>query len=88
MGGDLFLNLQLRPEGAMVVLFAGSSRSTYDIIGIGEREHKHLSFIDPERGRFGKILPSVMIFPEGLAPREISSLRVILCRIPRAEVYK
>ena len=36
VSGDLFLNLQLRPEGAMVVLFAGSSRSTYDIAGEGE----------------------------------------------------
>ena len=34
--GDLFVSLQLRPEGAMVVLFAGSSRSTYDIAGEGE----------------------------------------------------
>ena len=32
---------------------------------------EHLSFIDPERGGFGKILPSAMIFPEGLAPRKI-----------------
>jgi hypothetical protein len=36
VSGDLLLNLQLCPEGAMVVLFAGSSRSTYDIAGEGE----------------------------------------------------
>ncbi len=28
----------------------------------------YLSFIDPERGGFGKILPSAMIFPEGACP--------------------
>jgi hypothetical protein len=28
----------------------------------------YLSFIDLERGGFGKILPEVMIFPEGLCP--------------------
>jgi hypothetical protein len=36
-------------------------------------EIEQLSFIDLERGGFGEILPSVMIFPEGLH------------RIPRAE---
>ena len=29
---------------------------------------RYLSFIDPERGGFGGILPEVMIFPEGLCP--------------------
>jgi hypothetical protein len=29
-----------------------------------------LSFIDPERGGFGEILPEVMIFSEGLCPEE------------------
>ena len=28
----------------------------------------YLSFIDPERGEFGGVLPKVMIFPEGLCP--------------------
>ena len=44
----------------------------------------NISFIDPPLGGFGKILPSAMIFPSGQAPREISSLRVIFCRIPLA----
>ena len=26
---------------------------------------EYLSFIDPERGRFGELYPEVMIFPEG-----------------------
>jgi hypothetical protein len=30
----------------------------------------YLSFIDPERGGFGGILPEVMIFSEGLCPEE------------------
>jgi hypothetical protein len=30
----------------------------------------YLSFIDPERGGFGGILPEVMIFFEGLCPEE------------------
>ena len=45
----------------------------------------YLSFIDPERGGFGEIFPEVMIFPEGFTPREISSLKEIFRRIPRAE---
>ena len=44
-----------------------------------------LSFIYPERGGFSEILPEVMIFPEGFSPREISSLKEIFRRIPRAE---
>ena len=36
-------------------------------------------------GEFGEIFPEVMIFPEGLSPREISSLKEIFRRIPRAE---
>jgi hypothetical protein len=46
---------------------------------------EYLSFIDPERGGFGVIFPEVMIFSEGLCPEEISSLREILRRIPRAK---
>ncbi len=45
----------------------------------------YLTIIDPERGVFGEIFPSVMIFPEGFSPREISSLKEIFRRIPRAE---
>ena len=44
-----------------------------------------LSFIDPERGGYGGILPEVVIFAEGDSPREISPLRVIFHSIPRAE---
>ena len=46
---------------------------------------EYLSFIDPERREFGEIFPEVMIFPEGFSPREISSLKEIFRRIPRAE---
>ena len=46
---------------------------------------KYLSFIDPERGGFGEIFPEVMTFPEGFSPREISLLKEIFRRIPRAE---
>ena len=49
---------------------------------------EYLSFIYPERGGIGEIFPEVMIFPEGFSPREISSLKEIFRRIPRAEVYK
>ena len=46
---------------------------------------RYLSFIDPERGGFGEILPVVMIFPEGFSPREISSLKEIFRRILQAK---
>ena len=46
---------------------------------------RYFSFIDPLLGGFGKIFPEVMIFPEGFSPREISSLKEISRRIPRAE---
>ena len=32
------------------------------------RYNRGITFIDPERGGFGGILPEVMIFPEGLCP--------------------
>ena len=35
----------------------------------------NISFIDPPLGVFGEIYPSVMIFPSGYNPREISSLQ-------------
>ena len=38
----------------------------------------HLSFIDPERGGFGKILPSAMIFPEGLATEKYATEKIAL----------
>ena len=44
----------------------------------------YISFIDPQLVRFGEIFPSVMIFPEGFSPREISSLQEIFRRIPLA----
>ena len=44
-----------------------------------------LSFVYPERGGFGEMFPEVMIFSEGFSPREISSLKEIFRRIPRAE---
>ena len=37
----------------------------------------NISFIDPPLGVFGEIFPSVMIFPSGQSPREISSLKEI-----------
>ncbi len=46
---------------------------------------KFLSFIDPSLGVFGEIFPEVNIFPEGFSPKEISSLKEIFRRIPRAK---
>ena len=45
----------------------------------------YLSFVYPPLGGYGGILPEVVIFPEGDSPKEISPLRLIFHRIPRAE---
>ncbi len=53
---------------------------------IGQLEFEvYLSFIDPPLGVFGEIYPQVMIFAEGVNPREVSSLKEIFRRISRAE---
>ena len=49
---------------------------------------KYLSFIDPERGRFGEIYPEVMMFSEGFSPREVLSLNEIFRRNSERKVYK
>jgi hypothetical protein len=61
---------------------------TYDKHFVDSCSWVYLSFIDPEQGVFGEIFLEVMIFPEGFSPREISSLKEIFHRIPRARVYK
>ena len=44
----------------------------------------NISFIDPPLGGFGEIFPSVMIFPLGLKPSQVSSLQEIFRRITLA----
>ena len=46
---------------------------------------RYLSFINPERGGFGVILPEVMIFREGLRPEGNVITEGNVSTIPRAE---
>jgi hypothetical protein len=48
---------------------------------------KYLSFIDQERGGFGLIFPSVMIFSEGLCPEENIITKGNIAESPERRVY-
>ena len=72
---------KLFPKIYSVVL---RQRNKFELLKIIVLIVLYLSFIDPPLGGFGEIFPEVMI-PEGFSPREISSLKEIFRRIPRAE---